>query len=84
MNGVSREGHTTDEVKKKWFHLKSDTKKSTAKFRRVMQSTGGRRAGKELSELDQHFCAIIRETALSGVPSAECLDTDLTATESAS
>ncbi|TWW64322.1 hypothetical protein D4764_03G0013300 [Takifugu flavidus] len=30
-----------------------------------------------LSEFDQRLRAIIGETALSGVPSAECLDTDL-------
>ncbi|KAL7388234.1 hypothetical protein ABVT39_009581 [Epinephelus coioides] len=43
-----------------------------------MQRTGGGPADTQtLSELDQHIGAVIRETALSGVPLTECLDTDL-------
>ncbi|TWW56344.1 hypothetical protein D4764_08G0003310, partial [Takifugu flavidus] len=49
----------------------------SAKFRRETQRTGGTADIKSLSELDQRLGAIIGETALSGVPSAECLDTDL-------
>ncbi|KAK6292853.1 hypothetical protein J4Q44_G00363540 [Coregonus suidteri] len=41
-----------------------------------MLTTGGGHAGPELSEIDQRIGAIIGETALSGVPSAEQLDTD--------
>ncbi|CAM4529909.1 unnamed protein product [Leuciscus chuanchicus] len=41
-----------------------------------MLTTGGGHAGPELSEIDQCIVAIIGETPLSGVPSAEQLDTD--------
>ncbi|TWW71270.1 hypothetical protein D4764_17G0007530 [Takifugu flavidus] len=73
------EGRSLAEVegKKKWFDLKCETKKNIAKFRRETQRTGGTADIKSLSELDQRLGAIIGETALSGVPSAECLDTDL-------
>ncbi|XP_056884809.1 myb-related transcription factor, partner of profilin-like [Takifugu flavidus] len=78
VDAVSGEGRSVAEVKKKWFDLKCETKKNIAKFRRETQQTGGGTSHiKSLSEFDQRLRAIIGETALSGVPSAECLDTDL-------
>lgn len=77
VNVVSGEKRTAEEVKKKWFDLKSETKKSIAKQRREMQTTGGGQTCLEPSELEQRIGAIIGETALSGVPSANHLDTDM-------
>lgn len=73
-----RHGCRSDEVKKKkWLDLKSETTENVAKHRRVMQATGGGQACSEFSELGQCIRAITGETALSGVPSTEHLDTDL-------
>lgn len=56
-----------------WGHVKNNI----AKYRRQTLTTGGGQACLELSELDLRIGAIIGETALSGVPSAGDLDTDL-------
>ena len=67
VDAVSGEGRTIEEVKKKWFDLKCETKRNIAKFRRKMQRTGGGTPDTTpMSELDQRIGAIIRETALSG------------------
>ena len=42
-----------------------------------MLATGGGNTGPQLSELDQRIGALIGQTALTGVPSAEDLDTDI-------
>ncbi|CAL9706453.1 unnamed protein product [Knipowitschia caucasica] len=65
VDADSGEGRTIEEVKKKWFDLKCETKKNIAKFHRQMQLTG---EATPLSELDQRIGAIIGETPLSGVP----------------
>uniref|UniRef100_A0AAV2JI50 Myb/SANT-like DNA-binding domain-containing protein n=1 Tax=Knipowitschia caucasica TaxID=637954 RepID=A0AAV2JI50_KNICA len=71
---VSGEGRTIEEVRKKWFDLKSKTKRNIAKHRRETQRTGGGAADTmPMSDLDQR----IGRWALSGVPSSESLDTDL-------
>ena len=67
VDAVSGEGRTIEDVKKKWFDLKCETKRTIAKFRREMQRTGGGTADTTpMSELDQRIGAIIGETALSG------------------
>lgn len=43
----------------------------------MQQTGGGTSETQNLSEMDQRIGAIIGETALSGVPSTESLDTDL-------
>ena len=76
VNAVSGEGRRPDEVKNKWFDLKSKAKKHL-KHRRQTLATGWWKAGPELPELDQRIGALIGQTSLTGVPSAEDLDTDL-------
>uniref|UniRef100_A0AAV2JZY1 Myb/SANT-like DNA-binding domain-containing protein n=1 Tax=Knipowitschia caucasica TaxID=637954 RepID=A0AAV2JZY1_KNICA len=77
VDAVSGEGRSIEEVRKKWFDLKSETKRHIAKHRRETQRTGGGAANTmPMSDLDQRIGAIIGETALSGVPSTESLDTD--------
>lgn len=41
VDAVSGEGRTIEEVKKKWFDLKCETKRNIAKFHRETQRTGG-------------------------------------------
>ncbi len=66
MNAVSGEEHTTD-----WSRLWGQKKYCQTEERRW--PSGGRQV---CPELDQHIWAFIGKKALSGVPSAEHLDTD--------
>lgn len=78
VNAVSVERRTTAEVKKKWFDLKSDSKKKIAEHRRDVEETGGGGPStSDVSQVDERIVTIIGETAVSGVPGTEALDTDV-------
>ena len=69
---------TTDQVKKKWFNLKSKSKKSVAKYKAELKKTGGGSNGAEKpSNMQFRVAEIIGGVYANGVPGTTTCDTSV-------
>jgi len=64
VSGIER---TAEEVKKKWIHVKSETKKSVAAARKSFRQTGGGEMVEGVTASQQRIIDVIGEVCMDGV-----------------
>ena len=68
VNSVPSVERSITEVKRKWFDMKTESKKRTAANRQSLSATGGGQIMTKLLKVDERVGAILGETSISGIP----------------
>ena len=76
INSISKVGRTNGEVRNKWTDWSSTVKKKASSINRELKQTGGGKAPKNLSDIEERVLAVIGKTAVDGIITEREGDTD--------